>query len=216
MCEIRFGLFIGRGEGDPARIPNNFERTERSSGGVRSECVIPRPAVIQLSSPGRIGSHLSLRGWQRPPHGKAAEIPRAGDDDYVNRVTGECFTRLRIDGRLPALGEIASDVRNPSRLAVGLPRYLGETGFDRCQELLRLEGLMQATRPIKGVKSVPGAFGQNRVDAFELQHLSVVVDDESVCHVDLQVTVSSLALSEMAAAQDDGFRRHQEDRRERW
>jgi len=30
--------------------------------------------------------HLSLRGWQRPPHGKAAEIPRAGDDDYVNRV----------------------------------------------------------------------------------------------------------------------------------
>jgi len=30
------------------------------------------------------------------------------------------------------------------------------------------------------------------------------------------VTVSSLALSEMAAAQDDGFRRHQEDRRERW
>jgi len=46
--------------------------------------------------------HLSLRGWQRPPHGKAAEIPRAGDDDYVNRVTGECFTRLRIDGRLPA------------------------------------------------------------------------------------------------------------------
>jgi len=102
VCEIRFGLFIGRGEGDPARIPNNFERTERSSGGVRSECVIPRPAVIQLSSPGRIGSHLSLRGWQRPPHGKAAEIPRAGDDDYVNRVTGECFTRLRIDGRLPA------------------------------------------------------------------------------------------------------------------
>ena len=111
--------------------------------------------------------HLSLRGWQRPPHGKAAEIPRAGDDDYVNRVTGECFTRLRIDGRLPALGEIASDVRNPSRLAVGLPRYLGETGFDRCQELLRLEGLMQATRPIKGVKSVPGAFGQNRVDAWQ-------------------------------------------------
>ena len=40
--------------------------------------------------------HLSLRGWQRPPHGKAAEVPRAGHDDYVNRVTSEFFTRLRI------------------------------------------------------------------------------------------------------------------------
>src|SRR6185312_2254567 len=46
--------------------------------------------------------HLSLRGWQRPPHGKTAEVTDAGDDDHVNRVTGECFTRLRIHGRLPA------------------------------------------------------------------------------------------------------------------
>ena len=46
--------------------------------------------------------HLSLRGWQRPPHGKAAEVPCAGYDDYVNRVTGECVTRLGIYCRLPA------------------------------------------------------------------------------------------------------------------
>src|SRR3954462_1283829 len=46
--------------------------------------------------------HLSLRGWQRPPHGETTQVPRAGDDDHVNRVTGECVTRLRIDGRLPA------------------------------------------------------------------------------------------------------------------
>ena len=46
--------------------------------------------------------HLSLRGWQRPPHGKAAEVACAGYDNPVNRVTGEGFTRLRIYGRLPA------------------------------------------------------------------------------------------------------------------
>jgi hypothetical protein len=37
-------------------MPKSLDPLARSSGAVRSEWVMPRPAVIQLSSPGRIAS----------------------------------------------------------------------------------------------------------------------------------------------------------------
>jgi len=52
----KLGSASSKAFGMPAQSckPWARRRTPRSSGGVRSECAMPRPAVIQLIAPGSI------------------------------------------------------------------------------------------------------------------------------------------------------------------
>ena len=52
-------------------MPNKAAPAVRVSGAVRSECAMPRPAVIQLTSPGRIGCRVPrLSRWMISPRSR--------------------------------------------------------------------------------------------------------------------------------------------------
>jgi hypothetical protein len=54
VLEARLRVLVGLGQRDPGLNPIPAVRSFARLGGVRSECVIPRPATIQLTSPGRM------------------------------------------------------------------------------------------------------------------------------------------------------------------
>ena len=56
MREGRGGLLMRGGQRHPGLYTEQPEPLAFGSGAVRSECTMPRPAVIQLTSPGLIGS----------------------------------------------------------------------------------------------------------------------------------------------------------------